>query len=318
MVVVALVVGINSGLMYLLHPYTTSRYEIGQLESGAYNQLIVGSSHGKCGIDPQILTEETGLNTFNICKGGEYPEDALYLVKEAARRNDLKRVIYEVDPGYWEVKPNQTADYVLFYHDMPFSAVKAAYFLDKMPEADYRTCLTPWYLYRNNLNKIKDIVSVKRSEVYKSCEVAESFSSEGQTYTARGFFAVNHLPTDKTKEDTPILWSGKGARDKSLQAAEKLVAFCQDNNIELVIVMTPIPNVTYKTYRDNYEAAARFMTAFAESREVKFLNYWNSADEAVPQSLDDFMDYDGHMYKEAAAAFSVVLSQDLTEKRMGK
>lgn len=312
-VLIAIVAVANCTLSYLLCPYTTARVEVHNLENGGYEQLIVGTSHGKSGIDPQVLTDASGMETLNLCRGGEYPEDVFYLVKEAAAHNDLKRVIYEVDPAYWEVKPNQIADYVVYYQELPFSLNKVQYFWNKMLNADYRTGLTTWYLYRNNLKSIPDNLRMKKSEAYKQYQLVDSFQTEGQSYTERGFIAINQLPSDRSTEDIPTLWSGAGAREESQRAAEKLVSFCKEKGIELVLVILPISDETYEKYQSNYQDAEDYMADFAAENQVKLISYWGENRDSEFGATDLYVDYDGHMYKETAAAFSIKLAGALVE-----
>ena len=51
----ALVAVLNGLLDYLLYPYTYSRAEMYHMEKTDLNQIIVGTSHGKCGIKPVII-----------------------------------------------------------------------------------------------------------------------------------------------------------------------------------------------------------------------------------------------------------------------
>ena len=310
-IILIMIIAANSLLSYLLCPYSSIRYEMHVMKKGNIEQVAVGTSHGKCGIDPSVLTEQTGLETFNLCRGGEYPVDTLYLVKFAAKHNKLKRVLYEVDPAYWILKPNQTADYSMFYREMPWGAEKAGYFADKMLSADYRTIVTPWYMFRNNIKKIPEIVEEKKTAVYKNYMIADDFSTEGQTYSDRGFLAINRLATDRISEDTPLLWSGEAPRKESLRAVRRLIGFCEKQGIELVMVMAPIPKDTYEKYKENYDAALEYMNEFSRENNVKLLSYWNSDDECVPRKSDDFVDYDGHMYKESAAAFTEIIAEEL-------
>src|SRR5699024_601180 len=105
-----LCVAVNGFLNVCMIPYTYTRVDAHNLRTARYEEVFVGSSHGKCGLDPAVMQEVTGKISINVCQGGEYPVDAYFLVKEAARNRKLSRVILEVDPGYWVTEPNQTAD----------------------------------------------------------------------------------------------------------------------------------------------------------------------------------------------------------------
>lgn len=305
-----IVVGINQILTYLLYPYTYTRADMHHMITQEYEDLLVGTSHGKCGLDPQILEETTGRKTLNVCQGGQYPVDALYLVKEAVRHQKISRVIYELDPGYWVTLPGQSADYITFYHEMPWSPVKAEYFLDKMLKADFRTTVFPWYFYRKEVSEIGVRVEQKRSTVYKNYGT-EPFDSELQTYREDGFMERNHMASDKQEEDTPVLWDNSSVSDEAVEAFDKMADFCKKEGIELTVVITPIPRVTYEKYQEHYDAAVSFLEKYMKERDVTFYCYTHSDEEGVPRELEEFADYDGHMYAETAEKFSRVFGSAL-------
>ena len=116
---VAVFVGINELLNYVLYPYTYTRADVHHLAASEYEDVLVGTSHGKCGLDPQVLEEVTGHKTINVCQGGEYPLDVYYLVREAARNKKVSRVIYELDSGYWRWNRSRRQIILLFIKNFP-------------------------------------------------------------------------------------------------------------------------------------------------------------------------------------------------------
>lgn len=310
LLLMCLFIAVNEGLNYMLYPNTYSRIDMHHVETGDYEDLIVGTSHGKCGLDPRIISEITGRKTLNACQGGQYPQDVLYIVKDAARTHKLSRVIYEVDPAYWETQQGQSPDYITFYHEMEWSGVKAEYFLNKMLDADFRTILFPWYFYRKNVKTIPELLESKQGEVYQTYDVTP-FCSTWQTFREDGFFARHPSPDDKQVKDVPTIWDSNGPRKKSMKAVDELVEFCKENQIDLVMVMLPLPKVTYEKYEESYEEAVDYMETYTGEKEVFLYNYWNCDDPEVPFELEEFADYDGHMYEEAALRFSRIFAQAL-------
>lgn len=311
-VIICIFVGGNELLTYLLYPYTYTRADMHHMITQEYEDLIVGTSHGKCGLDPQALAAVTGRKTLNVCQGGQYPVDSYYLVREAARHRKLSRVIYELDPGYWVTVPNQSADYVTFFHEMPWSRVKAEYLADKMLKGDFRNVVFPWYFYRKNVRNIGERVEQKRSRVYKEY-ITKPFQSEVQTFREDGFFARHRLETDKMEEDIPSLWQAPGPREDTMEAFDRLAEFCGKENIELVVVIMPIPGVTYEKYKEHYEAAESFLEKYMTDRNVDFHCYYQKKSADIPDALEEFADYDGHMYEETAVGFSRIFGEDITD-----
>ena len=55
-VILLLFFACNIGLSWLLYPYTYTRANFHVMKEGAYEGLIVGGSHAKCGIDPEVYS----------------------------------------------------------------------------------------------------------------------------------------------------------------------------------------------------------------------------------------------------------------------
>ena len=89
---------------------------------------------------------------------------------------------------------------------------------------------------------------------------------------------------------------------------------CAREGIELVVVTTPVPAETLEANAASYEAAGAEMSALAESYGFRYLNYTGGELLAANKALTDadlYADWDGHMFADAAAAFSEVLARDL-------
>lgn len=98
--VVAIIVGINTILNLAFQPYNNFRNDMHNLDNHKFDTVFVGTSHGKAGINPDIIDGITGYKSINMCLGGQSIDDSYYIVKEACRVNKPKRIIYELDPSY--------------------------------------------------------------------------------------------------------------------------------------------------------------------------------------------------------------------------
>ena len=115
---------VNEILMLALKPYNFFRDDIHNIKTQRYDTVFVGSSHGKAGIHPQIVDEVIGQKSVNLCLGGQFPIDSYFIVKELCRKGSPKRVVYELDPGYWVTKASLGPDYATVYEELPWSGVK--------------------------------------------------------------------------------------------------------------------------------------------------------------------------------------------------
>lgn len=313
-IIFLMIVNLLNGMMnYILYPYTYSRAEMHHMEGSDLNQLVVGSSHGKCGINPASLDAVMGTKTFNSCQGGEYPMDSYYLVREADRVHELKQVIYELDPGYWVTGDGQNAQYIAYLREFPNSTLKLVYWKDKLLDGDFRSTLFPWYFYRNQLMNIPEIVKQKQSDAYRNYSF-EPFSGVGQTCREDGYIYRNRVETEKIPVDPLNLWKDENLNQESVKWFEKMYEYCKEEDIELIVVVTPVPEETLNLYPENYQKGYDYLERYMAGKELLYLNYSRGDDDRFSRKLADFADQEGHMYGDAAEVFSRCFGEDILDK----
>ena len=116
--VLVVCVALLAALDLALYPCTFMRNDVHAVVTQQFDDIIVGTSHGKMDIDPEVMQEVTGRSGHNLCVGGEYGIDAYYLTKLIKEKQNPKRIIYEVDPGYFvsEKKEITTCFFIMSFH----------------------------------------------------------------------------------------------------------------------------------------------------------------------------------------------------------
>ena len=170
-IAIVLIIVILMGLDFILYPCTFMRNDIHTVCTEKRQDIFLGTSHGKINIDPNIVSEITGKTGHNLCVGGEYGIDAYYLTKLVLEKQKPERIIYEIDPGYFVMEKEPGNNYLLFFHEFPFSKTKLEYFNAAMMDCDFRSVLFPWYEYslQYELNKMPDTIYQK---VYQNYDVS--------------------------------------------------------------------------------------------------------------------------------------------------
>lgn len=300
---------VNMGLNYALIPYSYVRIMMHNIKTQEYDTVFLGTSHGLNGISPKVIDEKTGRKSINLCMGGEYPRDAYYLLKQVCEKQAPRTVVYELDAGYWSTPEGQRGDFNRIYYEMPVSRTKLEYFASKVAELDFRATLFPWFYYRGQMKNVKQIVECKQGEDYKNYGAA-AFQNEGQSY-ADGFMRNTPVPGEKP-ENNLKLWDEETKNEDSFRYFEKMVSFCEKNNIELMVVITPVPRETLEKYEKQFQETDEFFTAYMEQLGVGYWNY-NVPERDIKNfddSLNAFTDYEGHMNFEQAEVFSAQLAED--------
>lgn len=300
------------GLDFMLYPCTFMRNDIHAVCTQQFDDLILGTSHGKMDIDPESMEAVTGRSGHNLCVGGEYGVDAYYLTKLAVEKQAPTRIIYEVDPGYFVTEKEEGNNYLLFYHEFPFSKAKLEYFAASIAKCNFRTILFPWYEYplKYEFEKLKDTVYQKYHNNYD----VSYLKGAAQEYHESGFIQRYAVDTSKLKKSEPKLFEREKVNQDNMKYLEKLIAFCKEKGIEFVAVTTPIPEETLADYQENFTDAWEYFEAFFQEQEVEYLNFNTRYYKAFPHKIQYYTDYDGHMNGKAGRDFSNILAQILTGK----
>lgn len=117
--VLVVCVALLAALDLALYPCTFMRNDVHAVVTQQFDDIIVGTSHGKMDIDPEVMQEVTGRSGHNLCVGGEYGIDAYYLTKLIKEKQNPKRIIYEVDPDILYLKRKKeitTCFFIMSFH----------------------------------------------------------------------------------------------------------------------------------------------------------------------------------------------------------
>lgn len=293
------------GLDFILYPCTFMRNDIHSVTTEAHSDIFLGTSHGKLNIDPDTIEKITGKSGHNLCVGGEYGIDAYYLTKLLLETQKPERIIYEIDPGYFVTEKEPGNNYLLFYHEFPFSKAKAEYFLASMMDCDLRSVLFPWYEYSVSyeFGVMPQTVSDKISNNYD----VSRFQSDSQEYHESGFVERYPVDTSALRMTEPKLFTEDTVKEQNMEYLDKLIGLCKEEEIEFVAVTTPIPVAALAEYSDNYNAAWKYFGEFFAERDIRYMNFNTEYYDLFSHDISDYTDYDGHMNGEAAVRFSEIL-----------
>ena len=281
-------------------------------EDGPYDYLFVGTSHGQYGISPQVVDQVTGRNSFNLCMANEYPVDTYYLIKEACRQQKPKKIIYELDPSYWITDQNMGTVAGMFYKEMPWSMNKLQYLGDKIIKLDYRQTIFPWSYYKNLLPQAPQTIRKKLSAEYRQYDPA-ILDIPGGHYGGDGFIYQDKVEGAEKGTFNNVPWNEEQLRPEAEEYFEKILYYCKKENIELEVITLPVPAETYANTTESYQQSDRYFTELMQQYRIPYHNFIFDSALAFDRSIDNYWDYDGHMYGDAAEQFSLELGNYLKE-----
>ena len=306
-VFLALLIGINSLLDFLLVPNQYARVKVHEIENVTYQDLILGTSHGASALDPEVLSAVTGRTTYNAAMGGEYTRDSYYILKDAVESGHKpERVIYEFDATYLTYENSLTENEAYIFYVMKPSATKLKYFLRVFWGEDFRWTFCRWRQYLDYTDRIAENVADKTSEVYRNYGV-ENFTEGNQKPLANGFIEIADEAGGNTA-GASVYGEDAGLREDNIAALSTLITYCQEQSIEFVAVTTPIPDRTIEASAVFYQRADEQMSAYFASMGVAYFDY-NYLE--TDRSDAAFSDGEGHMIRSAAKEFSAAFAAQL-------
>ena len=293
----------------LLYPCTYVRNDIHTLTTENIDVLVLGTSNARMGIDPDTMLEGTGLKGHNMANGGEYMVDAFYLLQLAESRHHLTSVILDVDPGYLVSEKETGNNYLLFYHEFPFSALKMRYFGAVMLPDDFRSMLFPSYEYalKDMLPRMGGNAMRKLSGDYQT----DAFQTANMTYHENGFIGRTPVEEEAFPGWNPVLFEKNKIVQTNIDYLGRIIDFCRDHNIDLTASCLPQPDRALATYPESDQAAWNYLKSYFDENNTRFINFNDDAYDCFPHDVSKFVDYDGHMNRDSAETFSGVLGRML-------
>ena len=288
-----------------LYPCTFMRNDVHTVSTQQRDVLIMGTSCGKMGIDPESLLEGTGLTGHNLCVGGEYPADAYYLMRLALEKQDPKMVIYEIDPGYFMGRKEVGNNYLLFYHEFPAGKTRAAYFRDLLREHDFRTLFFPYYEYplQTSLPRVKNTLYQRLTGNYDTAYL----KGQIQEYHESGFLEKYPVARENFPVPNHVIFDEDGIAPENMEYLEKLIGLCREKDIPFIAVSMPLPETTLAADQESLDRAWTYFSAFLQEQDVPYLNFNRELAQGYSHREEHFVDLDGHLNGESAREFSAIL-----------
>lgn len=285
-----------------------------------YDTVIVGASHGRAGIDPEILDSVMETDTINMSIPGETVKDNYYVVKESCRNNNVKTVILDVDFQYWIGEFNEGADVETFiYNGLGWdSPNKWEYLIRNADHINAFYGISHKLTYTDKSDEIKENVRSRKDKGrYKKGYKPKSQDGDVVCVNS-GFFYMNNTTGELGGKEIVEEWIGKekeAVQGYVVEYFEDLLAYCKENDIELICVTSPITPSTLKML--DYESIATTLENFFGSYGVDYYDFNKCRLSILPRTDDDFLDQEGHMSGEIATDYSKILASMLKKRSAG-
>ena len=176
---------------------------------------------------------------------------------------------------------------------------------------EYRTALFHWLNYRDAYDVARDTLWNKRTKAYRDYDPAAVTQIEScDTYKGNGFIYRDKTFKRDENAKCTVNWDGNIIdTGKSLDYFEKMVNLCKEKGSKVIMVTTPINVETLLADESlpQYDMVQDYFNELARNNKVDYYDFNLVKPSKFIRDTNDYWDYDGHMYGEAAERYSKFL-----------
>lgn len=323
-VIVALIIGANVLITLGFELYSSlanvmwDEYRAAASEN--IDTVIVGSSTGQRSFDPSVLDTTLGSTTFNMATPAQELDDSYTAAKQAIEDHHVKRVILALDyesistvkwPGSHvafarakmagEPLPQAVAVY--------WGLLTSSSFFDG---ADSICALFPWGYNHVELDA-EHIATNFNDRMSGTAPVqAAERVMDGWTYYGNGYGNYDGVLDYSTARDR-LSVTEEGPADfdqQGLDWIQNICDLCRENDVQLVVVVTPRPAFNVLAYGEKYPEQMSRLQQVVEQAGGTFLDANLAKGGWYEPRETDF--YDGeHLNHDGAARFSQAFASAL-------
>lgn len=286
-------------LTLLFSPPSGIRILLNEAKEPGFNTLILGQSHGECGYNPYIISDELGVNAMNASRRTTPINNFKYIIEEANRDGQYNTVILDIDPYYWIMEQNR--DFGTDMNLLPYltGQRKLSYFKECIWDINYSVLFCDYYISLENIKLIPKALKAKFTKEYILNQdyamnyVDEYLKSEkAYAYKGRGFL----YGVDRAPDLGWATWDFDGALPSNLESFDEIVSYCKDNNIRLICTQSALP--PSRLTQQNMSYVNEYFTNLCNSYGIEFYDF-NYA-KNLKRTDFDYVDADGHPMGELA------------------
>ena len=238
--------------------------------------ICVGSSLAARAFDPEAIDEELGSNSFNLSTPGQQPAESYLGIKEAIEHHPIKRVVYGIDFATFQ-------DYSKLYPGRVFlnEKWKGDPFLERFDDLSYALDDNAWMFKDKSINWlfpwVEQHVQKGFRGLFKNVRMqidgttlpdAAEANEKGWDYIAKGY--GNYPDVVNYNQGRPTVFSDRYKPSKldedSLRRLDEIIALCNENGIEFVAMVPPMPEYSLISLQKYYNEDSEQLKEFVEER----------------------------------------------------
>lgn len=320
---------INSLIGFVISPkggYSRSTLREMYAESENIDIAFAGSSYAIKGINPYIMDEELGCNTFDYSFSAQIYTGTYYSLKELFKHHQPKMIVLNTDLISYTREEEHIMAYIPVVSYFESLKGKFDFFINTAKDGSYIDRIFLWKTY--HVKSVKDAITNIQNKLkpeyinYPQQEQLDSYKNSKSGYAGKGFVRADASDPKNVLDDNKLKkMSIKTTKLDSIQAQnieyfKKIVDLCKENNSELVLVQMPIP--TYRIFSEkNYFEFSEKIGEIAKEEGIDYYDYNLIKPEIFKSETKYFHDY-AHFNSEGADIFSKSFAKFLKIRDSGE
>ncbi len=298
---------ISSIITYPYFHSETYHYQDGYVRdemAGDIDLIICGASQAQRGISPTILDKNLDVNSYNIGSPLMTFMGRYYILKKEIERNPVDTVVIELCYDTLARDRNDVSPEGEFYLLGRFTSARERweYFFKSANFDEYAE------FYHDTLKR-----GLKSWKTFEEKKIGTS-----DKYTSKGFepletYAIE-MPAKENYHKENIITEFS---DENLEYLNKIFQLCQENNIKVIVIATPLSNAAIMSY-DELDYIHNAYKEICEDWDCEYYNF--SLYKGKSELFNDknaFFDRN-HLSYNGATTFSNLLSEIIEKSLNGE
>ena len=321
----------NAAITYALEPYGSKSRVMWEdyaatVEQGVdVDTVFVGTSFVSCGIDPAVFDTEAGTVSFNMGSLSQTLDESLIAIETACEDFEVRRIVLGLSSDELRrSEPTNPASPFLRERARAvgwpnaMAAIASQLFQPAtLASTKSLNCLFPWVEnhVEPNASSIMENLRMRLSNM--PVREAASIQDDNWDYVGRGYGTYDlFYDPDENPEfyfTNEFIEAGDSALDADRERTlREICAFCQDNDIELIVITLPMTANNIEYYGDDYFTLHDQIAGLLGEFDVSYYDF----NLAKPNLFDPKLEYfanNTHLNVEGSAVFSAALGAFLAD-----